>query len=359
MHAVDFAENRSLGSSAASIGDSVQAAFAAQALRTPDVVAVRCAGRELSYRELDGRANRLARRLVGLGVGPEAPVAVLMERSVDLVVALLAVLKSGAFYLPLHSGSPLERMQRIMDETSAPVLLTDAAMRGRGLPSAPVVVVVDEDAETAGLPADELHVEVRPEQLAYVMYTSGSTGRPKGVAVTHRDVLDLVVDSMFEPGVHERVLMVIPYAFDPSIYGLWVPLLHGGRTVVTPEGELSVAALARLIAEEEITALDVSAGLFQVMAEEDPTCFAGVREVITGGDVVSPTAVRRVLDHCPGIVVRSAYGPTETTLYATQQPWRLGSELPAPLPIGRPLDGKRAYVLDEGMSPVPAGAAGE
>ncbi|WP_448321794.1 amino acid adenylation domain-containing protein, partial [Streptomyces sp. CO7] len=338
----------------------MQAAFAAQALRTPDVVAVRCAGRELPYRELDERANRLAHRLVGAGVGPEAPVAVLMERSVDLVVALLAVLKAGAFYLPLHSGSPLERMQWIVDETSAPVLLTDAAMRGRSLPSAPTVVVVDEDTALAGLPVVDPQVDSQPEQLAYVMYTSGSTGRPKGVAVTHRDVLDLAGDSMFtEPGAHERVLMVAPYAFDPSTYELWVPLLHGGRTVVTPEGDLSVATLARLIAEEEITGLQVTAGLFRVMAEEAPGCFAGVHEVITGGDVISPTAVRRVLEHCPHTVVRSTYGPTETTLFASQAPWTRPDDVPAPIPVGRPLDGMRAHILDEELSPVPAGVAGE
>ncbi|MEU8795858.1 AMP-binding protein, partial [Streptomyces sp. NPDC048643] len=216
------------------LDESVQAAFAAQALRSPDGVAVRCAGRELTYRELDERANQLAHRLLDLGVGAEAPVAVLMERSVDLVVALLAVLKAGAFYLPLHSGYPLERMQWIVDETSAPVLLTDRAMRDRGLPAARMTVVVDEDAELAGLPVGDPGVESRPEQLAYVMYTSGSTGRPKGVAVTHRDILDLVADGMFGAGAHERVLMVAPYAFDPSTYELWVPLLHGGRTVVTP-----------------------------------------------------------------------------------------------------------------------------
>ncbi|WP_031498918.1 AMP-binding protein, partial [Streptomyces bicolor] len=173
--------------------------------------------------ELDERANQLAHRLVGLGVGPEAPVAVLMERSVDLVVALLAVLKAGAFYLPLHSGYPLERMRWIVDETSAPVLLADTAMRGRGLPDAPVLVVVDEDETLASLPVTDPGVECGPDQLAYVMYTSGSTGRPKGVAVTHRDVLDLVVDGMFGEGAHERVLMVAPYAFDPSTYELWVP----------------------------------------------------------------------------------------------------------------------------------------
>ncbi|MGV5039027.1 amino acid adenylation domain-containing protein [Streptomyces sp. NRAIS4] len=341
------------------IDESVQAAFAAQVLRSPNGVAVRCAGRELSYRELDERANQLAHRLVGLGVGPEAPVAVLMERSVDLVVALLAVLKAGAFYLPLHSGYPLERMQWIVDETSAPVLLTDAAMRGRGVPAAPAVVVVDQDEELAGLPVGDPGVESRPEQLAYVMYTSGSTGRPKGVAVTHRDILDLVVDGMFGPGAHDRVLMVAPYAFDPSTYELWVPLLHGGRTVVTPEGDLSVATLARLITEEEITGLQVTAGLFRVMAEEDPACFVGVREVITGGDVISPTAVRRVLEHCPDTVVRCAYGPTETTLFATQAPWTAADVVPAPIPVGRPLDGMRAYILDDTLSLVPAGVTGE
>ncbi|MFD6934498.1 amino acid adenylation domain-containing protein [Streptomyces sp. NPDC059945] len=341
------------------IDESVQAAFSAQALRSPDAVAVRCAGRELTYRELDERSNQLAHRLVGLGVGPEAPVAVLMERSVDLVVALLGVLKAGAFYLPLHSGYPLERMQWIVDETSTPVLLTDLAMRGRGVPVVPVVVVVDGDPELAGLPVGDPGVESRPEQLAYVMYTSGSTGRPKGVAVTHRDILDLVVDGMFGAGAHERVLMVAPYAFDPSTYELWVPLLHGGRTVVTPGDDLSVATLARLISEEAITGLQVTAGLFRVMAEEDPGCFAGVREVITGGDVISPTAVQRVLEHCPDTVVRCAYGPTETTLFASQAPWTAADTVPAPIPVGRPLDGTRAYVLDETLAPAPAGVAAE
>ncbi|MBM7172985.1 AMP-binding protein, partial [Streptomyces sp. G44] len=124
--AVVCAEGRPFGSGEGLGAGSVQAAFAAQVLRSPDAVAVRCAGRELSYRELDEQANRLAHRLVGLGVGPEAPVAVLMERSVDLVTALLAVLKAGAFYLPLHSASPLERLRWIVEETSAPVLLTDS-----------------------------------------------------------------------------------------------------------------------------------------------------------------------------------------------------------------------------------------
>ncbi|CAL9331983.1 non-ribosomal peptide synthetase [Streptomyces sp. enrichment culture] len=362
MHAAeaaDLVEDRSFGPSVAMIEESVQAAFAAQVVRSPDAVAVRCGERELSYRELDERANRLAHRLLESGVGAEAPVAVLMERSVDLVVALLGVLKAGAFYLPLHSGYPLERMQWIVDETSAPVLLTDRAMRERGLPVAPVVVAVDEAGESAGFPVTDPGVPSRPDQLAYVMFTSGSTGRPKGVAVTHRNVLDLVVDGMFGRGAHERVLMVAPYAFDPSTYEVWVPLLHGGRTVVAPEGDPSVATLARLIGQEGITGLQVTAGLFRVMAEEDPGCFTGVREVITGGDVISPAAVRRVLQHCPDTIVRCAYGPTETTLFATQAPWTTADIPPAPVPVGRPLDGMRAYVLDENLALAPAKVTGE
>ncbi|MDV7224299.1 AMP-binding protein, partial [Streptomyces prunicolor] len=126
-----------------------------------------------------------------------------------------------------------------------------------------------------------------------------STGEPKGVAVTHQDVLELCSDSMFTPGAHDRVLMLAPYAFDPSTYEVWRPLLHGGCVVTAAEDDLSVAALAQVLAEERITGLQVTAGLFRVMAEEDPACFAGIREVITGGDVISPTAVRRVLEHCP------------------------------------------------------------
>ncbi|MFD8070906.1 alpha/beta fold hydrolase, partial [Streptomyces parvulus] len=213
--------------------------------------------------------------------------------------------------------------------------------------------------DSAGFPVTDPGVGGRPDQLAYVMYTSGSTGTPKGVAVTHRDVLDLVVDGMFGGGAHERVLMVAPYAFDPSTYEVWVPLLRGGRTVVAPEGDPSVATLARLIGEEGITGLQVTAGLFRVMAEEDPGCFAGVREVITGGDVISPTAVRRVLEHCPTTVVRCAYGPTETTLFATQAPWTTTDTVPAPIPVGRPLDGMEAYILDDSLSRAPVGTTAE
>ncbi|MFJ8864535.1 amino acid adenylation domain-containing protein [Streptomyces sp. NPDC102473] len=342
------------------IASSVQRSFREQTQRTPDAVAVRCADRSLTYRELDDRANRLAHRLIAEGAGPERPVLVLTDRSVDLVVGLLAILKSGSYYLPLHTAYPQERMQWIAEECGASVLLADTTMRDRWLPEVPVTVLVDDPEEAADAPSTDPDVPAHPDQLAYVMFTSGSTGTPKGVAITQQDIVDLVNDAMFAaPGAHDRVLLVASYAFDPSTYAFWYPLLHGGTVVIAAESELTVDRLARLFVEERITGADITAGLFRVIAEEHPECFAGVREVITGGDVISATAVRRVLEACPHTLVRGAYGPTETTLFASQSPWTEAASVPDQVPIGRPLDGMRAYVLDETLTPAATGVTGE
>jgi amino acid adenylation domain-containing protein len=342
-------------------------AFARQAARTPGAVAVRDGDRRLDYRELDERADGLAHRLIELGAGPEAPVAIAMERSADLVVALLAVTKAGGYHLPLNGGWPPARAQRILADAGARILVAHRATQARRPLQAEAVLVADGVSAPPRPPAPGPRAAApagpgagHPDQLAYVMYTSGSTGTPKGVAVTQQNVLDLVADRMFDAGGHDRVLMIAPYSFDPSTYELWVPLLRGGEIVVAPEGiEHDVAGLARLLAAADVTGLQVTAGLFRVIAEEYPECFAGVREVITGGDVVSPAAVRRVLEHAPGAVVRSAYGPTETTLFATQARWPDPAAVPAPVPIGLPLDGVAAHVLDEELRPVPDGTAGE
>jgi amino acid adenylation domain-containing protein len=330
---------------------SIAERFAAQAERTPDAVAVSSGATRLTYRELDERANRLAHRLLGLGVAAEHPVAILQERSVDLVVSILAAVKAGAFYLPLHSAYPTERMQWIMDRSGAAVLLADQVMHGRGLPVAERTVLVDAGEEA---PADAPGVTVHPDQLAYVMYTSGSTGQPKGVAITHRDVLRLVDDQCWG-GSHTRVPMLAPYAFDVSTYELWVPLLRGGEVVLAPPGDLDVAVLRRLVRDEGIETLHLTAGLFRLVAEEEPECLAGVREVMTGGDVISPRAVARVLAACPDLTVRAMYGPTESTLFTTQVPIRAPYEPGATVPVGAAMDGVRVYVLDENLAPASDG----
>ncbi|MEU8122576.1 non-ribosomal peptide synthetase [Spirillospora sp. NPDC049024] len=333
--------------------------FAAQAARRPDACALRAAGASVTYGELDRRANRLAHRLLGLGLRPEQPVAVLLERSPDLVVALLAVAKAGGCYLPLHSADPIERMQGIVDDTAAPVLLADTASRRGGLPHTDHVLIVDRGDATRGLPETAPAVDVPTDALAYVIHTSGSTGRPKGVAVTHRHVTELVDDPCWATGRHERVLMVAPYAFNVSTYELWVPLLRGGTVVLAPPGRPDVAMLRRLVAAEGVTAAHLTAGLFRVIAEEDPGALAGLSEVLTGGDVIAPAAVRRVLDACPDITVRAMYGATEATLFSTSNPMSGTARPGTAVPVGRPMQGVAVRVLDEALAPVAAGGTGE
>ncbi|TDC42933.1 non-ribosomal peptide synthetase [Micromonospora sp. KC213] len=338
---------------------SVHELFAEQVGRTPDAVAVVAGDRRLTYRELDERANRLAHRLIALGVRPQQPVAVLTERTAELVVALLGVLKAGAWYLPLHAAYPRERMGWILDQAGSPPLLADTATQRRGLPEGGTVLLVDADAELAGMPSTDPALPTDPEDIAYVMYTSGSTGDPKGVAIPQRAVTRLIRDEAWSGDRHLRVLMVAPYAFQVSSYELWVPLTRGGQVVVGPSADLDVATLRRLVDTHRITAVHLTAGLFRVVADEAPDCLAGVREVMTGGDVIAPRAVQRVLDACPGLVVRAMYGSTESTLFTTHSPMAAPFSPGPTVPVGRPMDGIRVYVLDESLTEVAEGEVGE
>ncbi|MFI0543222.1 amino acid adenylation domain-containing protein [Streptomyces sp. WSLK1-3] len=338
---------------------TVHTRFARTAAARPDSLALRAGNREMTYRELDRRADELARVLRARGVGPESRVAVFLERSPELVVSMLAVWKAGGVCVPLHEAFPADRLEWVMADTAAVVLLTDRPMQRRSFRhDAQVIEVGQEPGTGAAAPAGP-DVPVHPEQLAYIMYTSGSTGLPKGVAVTHRDVVALACDPCWDTGNHGRVLMHAPYAFDICDYELWVPLLAGGEVVLAPPGRLDTADLARLIEAEKITAVHFTAGLLRVLAEDAPGCLSQVREVLTGGDVVSPVAVKRVLEYAPGTLVRQLYGPTEMTLCATHHEVRAPYEAGARVPLGRPLAGTRVYVLDEQLRPVPPGVTGE
>ena len=332
---------------------TVPALFAQQVRRTPDAPAVVWTGGELSYAELDARANGLAHRLIALGVRPEDRVGVLVERSADVAVAVLAVLKAGAAYLPVDHRAPADRMRLML--AGAPVLITDERWldAGRAVHDGQLVLV-----GMVTPAADPPSVPISPNNLAYAEYTSGSTGTPKGVAVRHRDVVALALDRRFRRG-HERVLMHSPLAFDASTYELWVPLLNGGQVVVAPPVDLDADTLRAVVAEHQVTGVWLTAGLFRIVAQEAPDCLAGVSEVWTGGDVVPAGAVRRVLAACPGLVVVDGYGPTETTTFATAYRMPDQHAVPDIVPIGRPLDNMRVYVLDPDLRPVPVGAPGE
>ncbi|MDT5025008.1 MAG: hypothetical protein QOE61_1434, partial [Micromonosporaceae bacterium] len=336
--------------------------FEAQVARTPDATAVvrgdeSLSGESLSFAELDARANRLAHRLIRLGVGPEKPVGVLAQRSVELVVAVLAIVKAGGVYLPVDLRAPVARMRLLL--AGASVVVTDRAWQATAAKvHSGRMVTVDADPSLSEESDQPPAVSVAPDNLCYVMFTSGSTGTPKGVAVRHRDVVSLVFDRRFGSG-HERVLLHSPLAFDASTYELWVPLLRGGQIVVAPPADLDVDTLRRVLTEHRVTGLFLTAGLFRLIAQDAPDCLAGRREVWTGGDVVSAAAVRRVQAACPDLTVVDVYGPTETTTYATCYPMPAGVPVPEVVPIGRALDNMRVYVLDDRLRPVPPGVAGE
>ncbi|MFJ6777757.1 amino acid adenylation domain-containing protein [Streptomyces yangpuensis] len=328
--------------------------FEAQAARTPDAVALAHDDGTLTYAELDTRANRLAHHLAASGVGPESPVALLMERSVDLVVATLAVLKAGGCYVPLHTSLPPERMAALLADTAAPVLLTD-----RTDPGFPHDAVVVRPGDAKDAPAHAPGLPVHPDRLAYVMFTSGSTGTPKGVAVRHRDVVGLAADRRWQDGRHRRILLHSPHAFDAATYELWTPLLSGGTVVVAPPGSLDAAALHAVATRHRVTAVFLTKALFDLVAEQAPETFRALRTVCTGGEAASATLMRRVLDHCPDLLLAHVYGPTEATTFATHHPLAPGDLTGPRPPIGGPLDNMRAHVLDARLRPVPPGVPGE
>ncbi|MGH3873021.1 MAG: amino acid adenylation domain-containing protein [Pseudonocardiaceae bacterium] len=338
---------------------SLAGLFEAQVRATPEAVAVVCGDVELSYAQLNARANQLARRLVAGGVGRESAVGVLLERSVDLVVTILAVVKAGGVYVPLDARYPLARMTLVLAETTAAVLVTDRVMRAGRVPDCGQVIVVDASPTVTARDPGDLGIRCDPGQLAYVMYTSGSTGAPKGIGVTHRDVVELAADPCWHGGAHQRVLLHSPHAFDASTYEVWVPLLSGGQIVVAPPGELDIPTLEQTIVGHQVTGLWLTADLFGVLAEQCPDCFTGVRQVWTGGDVVSGVAVARVLDACLATTVINGYGPTETTTFAAHHVMRAPYDPTPTVPIGRPMANTRLYVLDARLEPSPVGVAGE
>ncbi|HYH81847.1 MAG TPA: amino acid adenylation domain-containing protein, partial [Longimicrobium sp.] len=335
--------------------------FEAQAARTPGAVAVVREGEALSYAELNARANQLAHHLRRRGVGPEARVGICLERGLELVVSLLAVLKAGGAYVPLDPGYPAERLAFMLADAGVAVLVTEEGARG-ALPvpaGLPVVSIDGARAEIAAERADAPALAAGPRHLAYVVYTSGSTGTPKGVAVEQRSVVRLVRGANYvELGEDEVILQAAPVSFDASTLEIWGALLNGGRLVPVPGTNPSLEELGRLIALHGVTTLWLTAGLFDAMARERLEDLAGVRQLLTGGDVVPVDAVARVRARFPALRLVNGYGPTENTTFTcchtVGEAWSGG-----PVPIGSPVSNTRVYVLGAALRPVPIGVPGE
>ncbi|QUQ69298.1 non-ribosomal peptide synthetase [Kutzneria sp. CA-103260] len=333
--------------------------FDEQVERRRDRLAVVDGDREVSYGELAEHAERLAGYLSGQGVRRGDRVAVVMTRSRDLIATLLAVWKTGAAYVPVDPAYPAERVKFMLTDAEPAAVVCAQAYRDAVLDGGLDPIVLDDPrTRQAVAESTRLSAGVGADDVAYVMYTSGSTGTPKGVAVPHGSVAALVGEPGWDVGPDDAVLMHASHAFDISLFELWVPLLSGARVVLAGTGAVDGAALAGYVAGG-VTAAHLTAGAFRVLAEESPESVAGLREVLTGGDAVPLAAVERVRRTCPDVRVRHLYGPTEATLCATWWLLEPGDETGSVLPIGRPLAGRRVYVLDAFLRPVPPGVAGE
>ena len=341
--------------------------FEARAADAPDAPAVTFEGETIAYGELNERANRLARLLRELGIGPEVPVALCLSRSLDLVIAIVAVLKAGGFYIPLDPDYPSDRLAFILADARPPVMLTQDDLLERLPPYTGRTVCVDRDAdELCSRSGDDLEPLTRPEHLAYVIYTSGSTGQPKGVQVEHRNVARLftATDAWFGFGPADTWTLFHSYAFDFSVWELWGALAYGGRLVVPPLWTTrSPDAIARLLVDERVTVFNATPTLF-VSAQDELIRAAdtlSLRFVIFGGEALHPSALRpwfrRFGATGPDLV--NMYGITETTVHVTRRVLSSVDCENDASPIGEPIPDLQVYVLDRHLEPVPAGVPGE
>ncbi|MCP4661953.1 MAG: amino acid adenylation domain-containing protein [bacterium] len=340
---------------------SIQRLFEAQVERSPEAVAVVAGGVELTYAELNRRANQLAHGLRELGAGPDVAVGLCLARSVELVVGILGILKAGAAYLPLNPGDPRKRLAFMLRDARAAVVVTEARQAQRLPGSGANVVCLDRDREPIAQ-----HRSTNPmptataANLAYVMYTSGSTGIPKAASIPHRAVSRLVLSTDYvDLSAADVFLLLAPISFDASTFELWGGLLHGGRLVVAPDAPLSVAELAEIIGRHRITTLWLTAGLFHRMVDEGLEGLRAVRQLLAGGDVLSASHVRKALAALEPCRLIDGYGPTEATTFTCCHPMTQPRQVGDSVAIGRPIANTEVYVLDARLRPVPIGLEGE
>lgn len=333
--------------------------FQQQAAIRPHADAIICGDEKVSYSELDSRANLLAAFLQGLGVTCETLVGVALERSPEMMVALLGILKAGGAYVPIAPEYPALRKKEMVANAGLRYLITLAALQSEYKGMVEHVIPVNltgpaihdfNDAALAGSPA----------MAAYVNYTSGSTGQPKGVLISHASIIRLVCEPDYvKLDSSSRLLQLAPLSFDAATFEIWGALLNGGCLVIMPAGPASAHEIGSVLVRHQVNTLWLTAGLFHEAVESNESAFAGVRQLLAGGDVVSPDHVKRLLHAYPDCQVINGYGPTENTTFSCCFPVNKEDELRFGVPIGFPIRHTRAYVLNEKLQPVPMGVAGE
>ncbi|MGW0602040.1 amino acid adenylation domain-containing protein, partial [Streptomyces sp. NPDC002776] len=340
--------------------DTLTALLDRQAARTPNAEALTYEGTSLTYAELHARADQLAAKLAERGAGPETFVAVALPRSVELVVALLAVLKAGAAYVPVDPGYPADRIATVLHDADAMLVLTGRDTEDR-LPADGTPRLLLDGPDAPGTPAVAPAPDLDPRHPAYAIFTSGSTGRPKGVVVPHRAIVNRLawMQDTYRLGPDDRVLQKTPSGFDVSVWEFFWPLLTGATLVVArPDGHLDPAYLAETIRRERITIAHFVPSMLDVFLREPSAgALSGMRRVFSSGEAL-PAELRARFQALTDVPLHNLYGPTEAAVDVTYWPCAedTGSR---PVPIGRPVWNTRMYVLDSALRPVPSGVPGE
>ncbi|QPL45288.1 amino acid adenylation domain-containing protein [Halomonas sp. A40-4] len=332
-----------------------------QAASTPEATALIFDDQHLSYAELNTRANRLAHYLIGLGVKPETRVGIAMERSIEMVVGLLGILKAGCAYVPLDPEYPAERLAFIAEDSGIELLLTQHYLR-ESLPVADGLNVIELDQlDVVQHASTDPAVTLHGEQLAYVIYTSGSTGRPKGAAIRHDALTNCMVwmQETYQLTDTDAVLHKAPFGFDVSVWEIFWPLSVGARLVIAQPGDhRDPERIIELIQRHGVTTLNfVPSMLKAFLAYPDVKAKTRLKHIMCGGEAVPATLQQEVTECLDGAHLHDLYGPTETTIHVTH--WWCRDDAHRQIPIGRPISGTRTYVLDDELNLVPQGVAGE
>jgi amino acid adenylation domain-containing protein len=329
------------------------------ATRLPDAVAVSMDGRDLSYRDLVSRATDLAGRLQDRGVVPESRVALAVPRSVEFVIAALAVLKAGGAYVPIDPAYPPGRQAFMLEDSDARLIVVDGP--DAPLSGHPQALVLTEAADSTGgsrVPPDRRFPAVTPDNLAYLIYTSGSTGVPKGVSITHAAVVDLLTsDPRLAIGTGDVVAHLAPTAFDASTFEIWGPLVAGGRIAVIADRHVSAQELGARLREIQPDWMFLTTGLFHLLVDYDPAALNSVGVLLAGGDALSPKHVLAAAKEI-GRQVYAVYGPTETTVFASCHAVEVDGSYDR-VPLGTALAGSSMLVLNERLEELPVGEVGE
>ena len=335
--------------------------FEEQVEINPDAIAVQCGESKLTFFELNIKANQVANFLRKMDVRPESYVGVRIERSIETISSILGIIKSGAVYVPLDPSYPKERIEWMLRDTQAKIIITTENIKDSLPQNVAKLICIDSDWETINNESDKNPVNlVCPDNLIYVIYTSGSTGRPKGVRVTHKNVVRLVKNTSYAKLDSNQVfLQLAPIAFDASTLEIWGSLLNGAKLAIVSSEKPSLSEISDAINKYDVTALWLTAGLFHAMLDEELDALLHVDQLLAGGDVLSVPHVRKLLEHSEENVLINGYGPTENTTFTCCYSMNKDSKILKSVPIGRPISNTQTYILDKNLQQVPIGVSGE